>query len=90
MAPQRPLSDTVWGLTPIRFTHDGKALVYAFRDKDADNLWLQPLDGSPGRQITNYKSELITDFQWSPGGKQLGIIRGHPDSDVVLIRAAKD
>jgi eukaryotic-like serine/threonine-protein kinase len=36
----------------VRFAHDGKAVVYAFPDQDAENLWLQPLDGSPGRQIT--------------------------------------
>ena len=41
----------------------------------------------PGKQLTNFKSERIADdFQWSPDGKQLGMIRGHIDSDVVLIR----
>jgi serine/threonine protein kinase/Tol biopolymer transport system component len=87
---QRPLSRTgsAITITPIRFTHDGKALTYAFHDKGADNLWMQPLDGSPGKQITEYRSELITYFQWSLDGKQLGIIRGHTDSDVVLIHAS--
>jgi Tol biopolymer transport system component len=69
-----------------RFLPDGKAVAYPFRDKDADNLWLQPLDGSPGKQLTNFKSERIADFHWSFDGKQLGLIRGHTDSDVVLIR----
>ncbi len=90
LPPERPLSQTrlTRMMSPTRFTHDGKALTYAFHDKDADNLWLQPLDGSPGKQITNYKSELITDFQWSLDGNNLGIIRGHTDSDVVLIRSS--
>ena len=39
----------------IRFTHDGKAVVYALGAQDAENLWLQPLDGSPGKQISNFK-----------------------------------
>jgi len=90
LAPERPFSETSGVITPIRFTHDGKALTYPTHDKDADNLWLQPLDGSPGKQITDYKSELITDFHWSLDGKQLGIIRGHTDSDVVLIRASAE
>lgn len=72
-----------------RFTHDGKAFVYPFRDKDADNLWLQPLDGSPGKQVSNFKSERIADFHWSFDGKQLGLIRGHSDSDVVLLQESK-
>ncbi len=69
-----------------RFTHDGKGVLYPFRDKDADNLWLQPLDGSPGKPITNFQSELIVDFHWSFDGSKLALIRGHTDSDVVLIR----
>ena len=52
-----------------------------------DNLWLQPLDGSKGRQLTNFTSEEIgKTFHWSPDGSKLAVIRGHLDSDVVLIR----
>jgi serine/threonine protein kinase len=83
LAMQQPQENT------IRFARDGKAVVYPFRSKDADNLWLQPLDGSPGRQITNFKSELIVDFQWSFDGKKMGLSRGHTDSDVVLMRDEK-
>jgi eukaryotic-like serine/threonine-protein kinase len=71
---------------PIRFSSDGKAVVYPVHGGAADNLWAQPLDGSTGKQITNFTSERIIDFHWSFDGKQLGLIRGHTDSDVVLIR----
>ena len=71
---------------PIGFTHDGKALLYPFREKDAGNLWLQPLDGSPGKPITDFKSDLISDFHWSFDGSKLALIRGRTDSDVVLFR----
>ena len=73
----------------VRFTRDGKAVVYVFRDQDADNLWVQPLDGSPGKQITNFKSEHITDFHWSFDGSKLGMVRGDTDSDVVLLQESK-
>ena len=76
-------------LRKTQFTSDGKGVVYAFRDKDIDNLWLQPLDGSPGKQITNFKSEQIRDFRWSFDGSKLGLIRGHTDSDVVLLQDSK-
>jgi serine/threonine protein kinase len=72
-----------------RFSHDGKAVVYPFRDQDAENLWLQPLDGSPGKQLTNFKSEQITDFGWSFDGSKLGMVRGHTDSDVALLEESK-
>jgi Tol biopolymer transport system component len=73
----------------VRFTHDGKAVTYAFQDQGAENLWLQPLDGSPGKQISNFKSEQIKDFRWSFDGSKLGLLRGHTDSDVVLLQESK-
>ena len=74
---------------PVRFTHDGKGVIYPFRDQEAENLWLQPLDGSPGKQITNFKSERITEVHWSFDGSKLGLVRGHTDSDVVLLEDSK-
>jgi hypothetical protein len=53
------------------------------------SLWLQPLDGSHGKEITNFKSELIMDFKWSFDGSKLALTRGHTDSDVVLIRESE-
>jgi eukaryotic-like serine/threonine-protein kinase len=72
-----------------RFTRDGKGVLYPVRAEGADNLWLQPLDGSPGKQITNFKSEHISEIHWSFDGSKLGIIRGHTDSDVVLLEESK-
>jgi serine/threonine protein kinase/Tol biopolymer transport system component len=70
----------------IRFSPDGKAVVYAVRSAGTDNLWSQPIDGSPGKQITDFPAERIIEFRWSFDGKQLALIRGHTESDVVLIR----
>jgi Tol biopolymer transport system component len=83
------LQPTITTYGAVRFSHDGKAVVYPFPDKDADNLWLQPLDGSAGKKITNFKSEQITDFHWSFDGSKLGMVRGHTDSDVVLLQESK-
>jgi Tol biopolymer transport system component len=70
----------------LRFSLDGKSIVYPTRDRGVENLWLQPVDGSKGRYITDFKAERIYDFHWSFDGKQLALVRGHNDSDVVLIR----
>ena len=70
----------------IAFTPDGKGIIYPVRHGDTDNLWLQHLDGSLGRQITDFKSSLIRDFDYSPDGKRLAVVRGYEESDVVLIR----
>jgi serine/threonine protein kinase len=69
-----------------RFSPDGKALVYDIREKGVGNLWMQPLDGSPGRQLTNFTSEQINAFRWSPDGKTLAITQEHDTSDVVVLR----
>jgi len=70
----------------LHFSRDGKSVVYATRENGVDNLWSQPLDGSAGKFITDFKSERIYDFHWSFDGKQLALVRGHTDTDVVLIR----
>jgi eukaryotic-like serine/threonine-protein kinase len=70
----------------LHFSPDGKSVVYPTRENGVDNLWLQPLDGSKGKQLTDFTSERIFDFHWSFDGKQLGLVRGHTDADVVLIR----
>jgi eukaryotic-like serine/threonine-protein kinase len=70
-----------------RFTPDGRALVYVIRaENNVDNLWLQPLDGKTGRQLTTFKSDQIYNFSWSPNGKKLLVVRVHIESDVVLLR----
>jgi eukaryotic-like serine/threonine-protein kinase len=70
----------------LRFSLDGKAVVYPVREQGVDNLWVQPLDGSKGHYLTDFKSERIYDFHWSFDGKQLALVRGHNDTDVVIIR----
>jgi len=84
---QVPFERPRFGL--LHFSRDGKAVVYPVRENGVENLWLQPLDGSKGKQITDFTSEYIFDFHWSFDGKQLAIVRGHTDSDVVLIRETR-
>jgi Tol biopolymer transport system component len=70
----------------LTFAPDSKAVAYPIRESGVDNVWVQPLDGASGRRITSFNAEQISTFAWSPDGKSLAILRGHTDSDVVLIR----
>ena len=70
----------------MNFTPDGKSVAYIVRDQGVDNIFVQPLDGSPGHQITNFTSQQISEFQWSPDGKTLAVARAQNTSDVVLLR----
>ena len=73
----------------VQFTPDGKAVAYPIREDGVDNIWVQPLDGSAGRQITHFTSDQIDSFHWSPDGKNLALLRSHSESDVVLLQESK-
>jgi eukaryotic-like serine/threonine-protein kinase len=73
----------------LRFSPDGKAIVYPIRENGTDNLWLQPLDDSPARLLTRFTSLRIYSYQWSADGKRLALVRGDAPSDLVLIHEAE-
>jgi serine/threonine protein kinase len=70
----------------IRWTADGKSLTYIETKDGVSNLWAQPVNGGPARQLTNFKSDLIFNYAWSRDGKKLALARGSKISDVVLIK----
>lgn len=79
---QQPGAPTNSGL---HFTPDGKALAFVVLQNGADNVWIQPLDGSKPYQMTKFDSQLIQDFRWSPDGKRLAVLRFDSSSDIVLL-----
>jgi Tol biopolymer transport system component len=90
--PPRPvLADPRFGLEDmpfarhLRFAPDGKAVAYGIQENSVGNIWLQPLDGSAPRALTHFASDRITSFNFSPDGKLLTLVRGHRDSEVVLL-----
>ncbi|MBI4908646.1 MAG: hypothetical protein HY820_33815, partial [Acidobacteria bacterium] len=64
--PIRP-GDFEWTL--LRWTRDNKGIGYVERNGSVSNLWVQPVDGSPRRQITNFQGGLVRDFDWSAEGR---------------------
>jgi Tol biopolymer transport system component len=71
--------------TNLRWTTDGRAIVYGVKRSGVSNLWAQPVDGSAAKQLTNFMSDLIFSFDFSADGKGLALSRGTQTSDVVLI-----
>lgn len=53
---------------------NANVLAYKVSKNGVDNLWLQPLVGSPGHQLTQFTCEKITDFHGSPDGKALAVV----------------
>lgn len=73
----------------VKALPDGRAIVYAISENGVGNLWVQPLDGSPGHQMTQFTSETLADFSVSPDGRTFAVIRQQTNSDVVLLREQK-
>ncbi len=81
------------------FTPDGKAVVYAIYENGVENLWLQSLDGAPGRQITNFTADLfnatatpLTEDAGSPAlarGFRRGIAAGHHPEMIEIGNSAR-
>ncbi len=69
----------------FNFTPDAKAVAFTLEYRGVDNIWVQPIDGSKGRTITDFKSDRIYDFRWSRDGSHLAINRGNDLGDIVLL-----
>jgi Tol biopolymer transport system component len=70
----------------VRWIPDGLSLAYIVSRDGSSNIWIQPINGKPPKQLTHFKSDEIFWFEWSPDGKQLGVSRGTVNTDVVLIK----
>jgi eukaryotic-like serine/threonine-protein kinase len=73
----------------FHFTPDGKALALLLEEKGVDNIWIQPLDGSTGHSLTDFKSKFISEFRWSRDGKRLVVVRHTYAGDVVLLHDSR-
>jgi len=69
-----------------RWTPDGRGIVYIRGDKGFANLWVQPLDGSSARQLTDFTIGDIYNFAFSSDGTRLFVARGQEISDAILLR----
>lgn len=72
----------------LAFAPDGKGVAYVVREKGVDNLWLQPLDGKPAKQLTHFKKDRNFRFVFSPEGTKIAMECGAVESDVVLLHDA--
>ena len=74
----------------VRWVPGGWGLAYLDSPGGVSNIWVQPLDGSPPRQLSDFKAERIDSFDWSADGRWLAVVRGAETSDVVLIEAKSE
>jgi Tol biopolymer transport system component len=71
----------------IRFSPSGRELAYV--DASGFNIWLQPLEGGPVRQLTRFNDgKRVAFFDWSRDGR-LAVLRTTTSTDIVLLKGVK-
>ena len=69
----------------VRWSANGKALLYVVTQDGVSNLWEQPLTGGKPKQITRFTSSQIFDFNWTLDRTRLLMSRGSENRDAVLL-----
>lgn len=69
----------------IRWAPDSSALTYVTFNNGISNIRSLPLTGETPKQITDFRSNQIFGFDWSPDGKWLALARGLETREIVLI-----
>ena len=64
---------------------DGRSVAYLDNTSGILNVWSQPLDGGAPKQLTNFKSEFLSNFAISRDGK-IAAYRVSATRDIVLIK----
>jgi serine/threonine protein kinase/Tol biopolymer transport system component len=78
-----------WPGGTMRWSRDGLALHFIDTRHNVSNIWSQPLAGGPPKQVTDFKSDYLFQFDWSPDGKYLAVARYTVSSDVLLMSNVK-
>jgi eukaryotic-like serine/threonine-protein kinase len=80
-----PPTFALWWGGVMQWSPDGLSLHYIDTRQGVSNIWDQPLAGGPPRQMTDFKSDYLFQFDWSPDGKYLAVVRYTVSSDVLLM-----
>ena len=74
---------------PMRWTADGRALLYLSTKRGVSNVWEKPLDGGEAKQLTKFDSDQMgssSGVEMSRDGKQLAVARFSTTNDVIMIK----
>jgi Tol biopolymer transport system component len=78
-----PIPVTDW--QKVQWMPEGRALTYIDTSKGVDNIWRYDLGTRSSRQLTNFKTDRIFAYAWSPDFKSIACLRGTESRDVTVI-----
>ena len=70
----------------IEWSPNASAVQFLLNQNGSTNIWEQPLEGGPPRQVSHFTVGEIANFHWSADGKRLYITENNSRSDAVMIR----
>ena len=73
----------------VQWSPDNKSIFYSMSANNVTNIWSQPLEGGPAKQVTEFNDLFMTSFAWSRDGKQLACTRGSLVRDAILVTDVK-
>jgi Tol biopolymer transport system component len=68
-----------------RWTPDGKAVAFIVSERGVSNIWIQPIDGSASRRLTDFAGGSIYHFAFSADRQRLFLARGIQIRDAILL-----
>ncbi len=71
-------------VSPVHWTPDAQAISFVKTVEGVSNIWSQPLNGGEPKQITDFTTEQILNFDWS-NDNQLICSRSITNRDTLLI-----
>ncbi|HUP60968.1 MAG TPA: protein kinase [Thermoanaerobaculia bacterium] len=72
--------------TMYRWHPNGRAITFVREENGRMDLWLQPLDGTAPRRLTQFSEGSIVDYAWSTNGKRAVVAHTITAADVVLMK----
>jgi len=69
----------------VRWLENSRQMSYVDNQNGYSNIWSYDLDTGARKQLTNFNSEQIYAYAWSPDYKQIACQRGTKSSDVTII-----
>lgn len=67
------------------WTPDDKGITVVIAEGEKQNLWLLPVDGSPGKRMTNFDVPGTARREYSRDGKRIALIRAEGIGNAIMI-----
>jgi Tol biopolymer transport system component len=69
----------------VQFFQNSSELSYVKNEHGYSNIWIYDRKKRTSRKITDFKSDQIYAYSWSPDYKRIALLRGTKTNNVVII-----